>query len=239
MENTRRLILCCLILMGSITLNGCSTHLAFTYPLEPIRVVESSPPAVKIAVLPANDMRGHKNKSATLYLYLIPLMPYGWVTHERPEAASMFLTIRRFEADMVEDISKAVAQHFQKAGFARTVFFDYGGLVDQSDYSLEIDLIDTRYRGTTYTYGLSVYGPLLWVFGLPAGRSRIQLGLDLRLKDPRGVVVSEHRIRAEWKFVQGLYYGWGRDMEVLARALQQGLDEALMSGGLRIPAGRN
>ncbi len=37
--------------------------------------------------------------------------------------------------------------------------------------------------GSTWTYGLSVFGPMLWVTGFPAGRSNNYLVLALQFKD--------------------------------------------------------
>jgi hypothetical protein len=219
----RRSLCAFLILATALLAGACSTQRAFTYPLSPIAVVNADPPDVRIAVLPANDLRGSSNNWATYLMYMIPLMPFGWVNYERPEAASMFNTIREFDANLTEDIPKAIAQHLQRAGYARDVFFDYGANAPSADYTLETDLRETRYEGKIYSYGLSVFGPLLWLIGLPAGSSHVTLTLDLRLKDAAGQDVWTQVLHAREGRVQGLYYGWGRDMEGLARALQGSL----------------
>jgi hypothetical protein len=86
------------------------------------------------------------------------------------------------------------------------------------------------------SYGLSVYGPLLWFFGLPAGTSNVNLVIDLTLKDRRGKVVWTETLASQGGFTQGLYYNMGRDMEGLARGLQTTLDAALRRQALP-PAG--
>jgi hypothetical protein len=215
-----------------LVLCGCSMQRAFTYPLQPIQLINPVPPPVKIAVLPAKDFRRSENTSATMAFAYVPLFPFGWVTYERPEAASTFISIRQFNMNASEDIAKAIAQHIERAGYVKSAFFDYGGGISQADYVLETDLRSTRYEGSLYTYCISIMGAYLWFFGLPAGSSTVDLWIDLRLKNLNGNTVWSHSFKGSHDFVQGLYYGFGRDMEPLALSLQAGLDEALRSNPL-------
>ncbi len=54
---------------------------------------------------------------------------------------------------------------------------------DKADFILEGQILSSRYMGSTWTYGLSVFGPMLWVTGFPAGRSNNYLVLALQFKD--------------------------------------------------------
>ena len=210
-----------------LAMSGCSMQRVFTYPLGPIETVSGTPLPVKIAVLPAKDFRRSENTSATLFLGFIPGFPFGWMTYERPEAADHFVTIRQFDFKATEDVPKAIAQHIEQSGYAKTAFFDFGGNVSQADYVLESELHSTRYSGSLYTYGISYLAAYLWLFALPAGSSTVDLWVDLRLKDRHDNVVWAHSIKASEDHIQGLYYNYGRDMEPLARSLQVGLDQAL------------
>lgn len=216
-----------LALAASMASFGCSTHRGFTYPLEPIGTINPNPPDIKIAVLPAQDLRGSKNRSATMSLGLIPLVPYGWVTYQRPESATMFNTIGSFDADPTEDIAKAVADHMMQSGYVKNAFFDYGGLRDTADYVMEIDLNEATYTGKKYYYGISFLAPYLWMIGLPAGSSTVDLQVTFRLEDKDERTVWSTAYTFSESFVQGFYYNWGRDMEPLALALQATIDAAL------------
>jgi len=82
------------------TLNGCGTTAKFVYPDDNgklIRFTDGPAYAKKIVVTPFEEMRGSKNQTGTYFLYLIPLMPYGWGEYERPDAARMFLEFGTFQ----------------------------------------------------------------------------------------------------------------------------------------------
>ncbi len=217
--------MCLLVLAAGAT--GCSTQAKWTYPFEPIQTVNDVAPDVRIAVLPAKDSRPTGNHPGTWFLYMIPVMPLGWATYERPEAAQMFMSIASYDSSPYEDIPKAIAQHLKESRYAKTVFFDYGGLAETADYVLQTELRTARYDGKIFSYGLSVYGPLLWIFGLPAGASDVTLALEFVLLDKAGEVVWRESVEETGGYVQGLYYNMGQDMEWLPRCVQRGLDRAL------------
>jgi hypothetical protein len=224
----KNVILLLVIISLSAFAYGCSTQAAFTYPIGgKIEVMKNEPPNVKVAVLPATDLRKTSNSSGTWFLYMIPVMPFGWVDYHRPEAAKMFFSIADFRARIDEDLPKAIATHLQQAGIAKNVFFDYGGLADTADYVLRIEVLESKYHGRLISYGLSVYGPILWFIGLPGGTSSTTLDLKLNLVNKAGETIWSENLKQEWSVTQGLYYGMGRDMEGLALSLQSGLEDML------------
>jgi hypothetical protein len=210
----------------STLLAGCSVNARWTYPLKPpIKVVDPNPPDIKIAALPARDLRGAKNVAVTQVLFLIPLMPFGWIEHQRPEAAREFMSIREFDGNLVEDIPKAIAQHWREAGISKQVFFDYGLLADQADFTLHTTLNKTTYYGRITSYGLSFFGVYLWIFGAPAGSHKVILDIDLELRDKAGNTAWKGKVKRDYFEWVGLFYGQGSDMDGLALGLQKGLDE--------------
>jgi hypothetical protein len=74
---------------------ACNTQAKWTYLLDPSKLYRSAQDRsrLSIAVLPFREERPVVNRSATVLLYMIPLMPYGWMTYNRPEAARTFNTI--------------------------------------------------------------------------------------------------------------------------------------------------
>ncbi|MCK5595677.1 hypothetical protein KAI19_05810, partial [bacterium] len=100
------------ILLALSVLSGCGTTAKFIYPAKGrnlIRFPDGPAYQKKVAVVPFEDMRGDKNQYGTYFLYLIPLMPFGYMEYERPDAARMFNTIAEFDFDMSEDLAKAAA----------------------------------------------------------------------------------------------------------------------------------
>src|SRR5712671_3091636 len=98
-----------------IALAGCNTQAKWTYPLDPSVLYRSNvqrPRELVMAVLPFREARPVTNRSATFLMYLVPLMPYGWVNYERPEAARTFNTIAKYELQLDEDLDKAATRSF-------------------------------------------------------------------------------------------------------------------------------
>lgn len=214
-----------LLVIVGLGLQGCFTR-EITYPMEPIIKVDYPNPTASIIVAPAVDKRGNKRREYTIYLELIPLVPYGWTYSDRPEIGAFFSTISHFRATMTEEIPQAIADHLQRSGYASDVRFDAQSR--DADYVLEVDLLRSRYRNRRYTYCMSVAGVFLYFVAFPVGESTMFLELDLRLKDRDGEIVWTHTLDEEYSILQGLYYNWGDDMHTLAYALQAGLEKLVV-----------
>jgi hypothetical protein len=214
-----------------LLLVGCGTTAKFIYPAKGQNLIRfSDGPAYqkKVAVTPFEEMRGDENQAGTYFLYLIPLMPFGYAEYERPEAARMFLSIAEFDFDASEDLAKAAAYSLRKSGLFKDAFFTFGGDKDKADFLLEGKTLSTTYKGTLWTYGLSVYGPLLWFIGLPAGTSQNDLSLVLKMTDlQKGKLVWEKKYEMKQKIVQWLYYKMGHDAKGYAYLMQEIMNDAV------------
>jgi hypothetical protein len=214
---------------------GCGTTAKFVYPADgrDLTVFPDGPTyQKKVAVVPFEDMRGNENSSGTMYLYLIPGMPFSWVTYERPDAARMFVSIAEFEFDASEDLAKAAAYSFRKSGLFEDAFFTFGGDKEKADWILEGEMISTNYQGNLWTYGLSVYGPALWFLGLPAGTSYNEMVLTMRLSDvSTGILLWEQAYNRNSKIIQGLYYSMGHDIRGYADLYQDIMNDAVQEIG--------
>jgi hypothetical protein len=213
------------------TIVGCGTTAKFVYPADgrTLTQIAGGPARLKkVAVTPFEDMRGDNNQSGTYFLYLIPLMPFGWGEYERPDAARMFNTIGEFDFDASEDLAKAAAFSLRKSGLFQDAFFTFGGDKAEADYLFKGEMISTTYKGTLWTYGLSAYGPLLWFFGLPAGTSYNEIILSLSLIDlSTGLPVWENKYNVNDKIVQGLYYKMGHDVKGYSQLMQNIMNDAI------------
>lgn len=225
------------VLMALILLAGCNTQAQWTYPIQPEHLYREAQAERKftVAVLPFRESRPVTNRSATFFLYLIPLMPFGWMSYERPEAARMFNTIAEFDMEMDEDLGKAAVRSLEESGLFRRVYFTLGGETEEADLILRGTVKRMRYNGRIISYGLSVYGPLLWVLGLPAGTSANTLQLSLSLQTPDSHEFWTYDFEDRESIVQGLYYNWGNDALNFAILMQEGMNHALQNLASHLP----
>ena len=217
----------------SIIMPGCGTTAKFIYPAQGSKLIHfTDGPAYqkKVAVTPFKDMRGDSNESSTYFLYLIPLMPFGYGTYERPDGARMFNSISQFDFNPAEDLAKAAALSLRESGLFRDAFFTFGGEKDKADFLLEGEIISTTYEGTLWTYGLSIEGPLLWILGLPLGTSKNDLILKLVVKDiATNNLVWEKTYEKSDKITQWLYSRLGHDIRGYAYMTQDVMNDAIAS----------
>ena len=235
---SRSVIVLLTVLATVFSLVGCNTQAKWTYPVNPDQLyrAEVQPTELTIGVLPFRESRPVKNQSATMFLYLIPLMPYASVNYERPEAAKSFMTISEWEFQVDEDLGKAAARSFENSGLFKRVYFTLGGETREADYMLRGTAHRTFYQGTIYSYGLSVFGPLLWYVGLPAGSSINETEFEFELVDPAGQVVWTYQTDGRNKITQGLFYNWGNDALHFATLTENALNEALRDLGPQLPS---
>lgn len=216
---------------------GCNTQASWTYPTDTTPLYRaSSNSELTVAVMPFKEARPTANQSGTIFLYLIPLMPFGWAKYERPEAAVMFMTIARYEFQLDEDLGKAATRSIGDSGLFQRAYFTLGGELSEADLVFQGVARSTRYDGTIYSYGLSVFGPLLWIFGLPSASSEVSIDYGFELANRSGDVVWDHEYRGQHSVVQGIYYNNGVDMLALSKLTQKALDSAMASIDAAMPA---
>lgn len=213
-------------------LAGCGTTAKFTYPADASQLLEAHPTQatqdLDVSVPPFEDLRGNDNQFGTFFLYLIPLSPMGYMSYERPDAARTFNTVQEFDFDAQEDLAKAAAYSLRKSNLFNDAYFTFGGRKGESDLVLKGQILSTTYNGQTWSYGLSVFGPMLWFIGLPAGTSEndLELGLSLRARGT-DQVIWEHKYNLDRKIVQGLYYRFGHDTRGYAYLMQDIMNQAI------------
>ena len=80
-----------------------------------------------------------------------------------------------------EDFAKALATELQNAQIFKEAHFDFG----RGDANIIVNgkILGTQYNGKILSYELSAFGPLLWLFGLPAGTFSNDLSIELRCID--------------------------------------------------------
>jgi len=219
-----------LVPLMCLFITGCGTYAKFTYPSDYnqlTQLYEKPKYQLTVGVLPLEDKRLNMNNAGGYFLYLIPLMPYGQAQYTRPDSANMFVTVTKYEFTPSEDLAKAIVTSLRRSNLFKNVFFTYGG--DTSpDLLIKGSILSTDYQGKIYSYGLSIIGPDLWLFGLPAGSSYNQLKLDLTLNKPdTSELIWEYSFNKENTVVQGYYYNWGHDVKAYSDLMQDGMNEAI------------
>jgi hypothetical protein len=173
---------CALVCLAVALCSGCANQKAWVYRSNTYPAATASTNK-KVAVLPFEDARENKNQNYW-GVYLIPLAPYGSQNFDAPEgesthiASGMWLNFKP-----TEDFPKALAEDLRNTHLFADAFFDYRQ--DSGDYVVKGKIISTKYVGRLISYGLSVYGPDLWLIGFPACWTRNDLSLELSLVDSK------------------------------------------------------
>lgn len=167
-------------------MGGCAYPVKFAYPPSQQnlpRISEEPKRGLRVAVLPFEEMRGDRSSTSGFWICLLPLAPFGFVTHERPEAARFFNTVSEFQFEASRDLAEAAAASLRESGLFAHVQVAAAGDGEKADLILSGKVTSTRYRGRTYTYCVSATAPVLWVLDLPLGDCADELEFTLALED--------------------------------------------------------
>jgi hypothetical protein len=166
----------------TVVLAGCSSQRAWVYRPNS-HAGGAAAGAERIVVLPFQDGRRNVN-SNRIGLYMVPIFPFGWANYEVPEGVMQHVTSAMWtNYKPTEDYAKALAEELRATGLFREAFFDFKE--GEADLAVHGEIVSTKYHGKVLSYGLSLYGPMLWFIGLPAGTVSNDLALQLRCVDHR------------------------------------------------------
>lgn len=190
---------------------GCGSAGAWRYQPSTAEVRQPLAPS-RVAVLPFEDRRPEGNLNLFL-LYLIPVNPIGPFSYNQIEGGSTFLTHGSYQIRPGEDLAKAVVSELHAAQVFEEVFYTEREREPDVDFLLRGYVDDLRYEGKIISYGLSVYGPILWFLGLPAGHAKnsIKVGLELARFGEATPIWRSNPDRSETTVTTGLYYNWGNE----------------------------
>ncbi len=186
-----------------LLLSGCVGPKPYIY--EPGKKLEqTSKIPLKLGIVPLKDERGLKNTSQFL-CFFIPLIPYCESDYERPENTEGGASAGLKPSD---DFAKAFVEEIKQNNIFEDVFFT------QNENDINADIIMT---GTIHTakishkitfYGLTVFGDLLWLLGLPAGSMTTSLDLDYMLyRKADKAMLWNYAAKGSKERTFGVYYG--------------------------------
>jgi hypothetical protein len=161
-------------------LTNCTRERIWTYSADPY---SRRPPLLDktVVVLPLTDAREDTNKEM-LFMWFVPLVPFGWTTLDTPEQASTHVASLAWSFDPEEDMAIAIAQELKNARIFKEVSFSRKAT--DGDLVLRGVIKSTFYSGEKYSYGLSVLAFPMWLIGFPYGTARNELHITLTLEDP-------------------------------------------------------
>jgi hypothetical protein len=164
------------VVVAAALCTGCASQKTWVYKSN---AYAAAPRAgnQKAVVLPYRDARPNENTNMIL-MYMIPVVPFGWTTQDTPEGVMQHITSSLWNNyKPVEDYPKALVEDLRQSGLFSEAFFDFKE--NDADYVIQGTIETTRYAGRIYSYGLSVYGPMLWFIGLPAGTASNDLAIEI------------------------------------------------------------
>ena len=200
-----------LLIVVSINILGCV--IPFKYYTNP-KYLEAEKKQLKVSILPFEDHRSEVNRNAEGKL-LIPGKLYGFHDYEKIDEIDYLFT---FQPKI--DFAKALTNELKENELFHEVFFvpnyepEFVLKLSDSDYHIKGEIRSTRFIRKYFSYGLSVFGTCLWLFGLPAKQSKIFLSLKIRLiRVNDNKEVWSHDVYGEWKKIIGIYYNSNRDYD--------------------------
>ncbi len=216
-------VVCAFILLGCVGPNP--------YVYEPSKKIEQpNKIPLKLGVVPLKDERGMKNSDNMLLCVLLPLIPYCEADLERPEnSANTFLSASGFKAS--DDLAKAFVEELKQNNIFNDVFFTQNENDINADIIMSGTIRAAKINQTITFYGLTVFGDLLWLLGLPAGNMTTSLDLDYNInKLSDKTPLWSYTLKDSKERTFGIYYGKPdgpfEDMqEILKKGLHAGVEK--------------
>lgn len=168
------------VILSVLFLTSCASQKSWVYKPNDY-VWKKTTASKKAVVLPFSDQRENMNKNH-IFLYMIPLVPWGSADYHIPEGVQVHLNSGLWiNYEPKEDFSKALAEELRSTGLFEEAHFDFRK--GDADYTIRGKILKTDYEGKLFSYGLSIYGPLLWLIGLPATTTTNELSVKISCTD--------------------------------------------------------
>ncbi|TGK12049.1 hypothetical protein EHO60_07195 [Leptospira fletcheri] len=167
-----------ILMIASMFSTACSTHQTWIYRASGKSMISKPLVNEPIVIVPFLDQRASTNDNKTL-LYAVPFMPFGWANYEAPEGVARHITSGLWQNyKPVDDFAKALVLEMENAELFKDVSFSF----NRGDkYYIQGVILKTGYSGKMFSYLLSIYGPILWLIGLPAVTVENTLKIELSL----------------------------------------------------------
>jgi hypothetical protein len=190
-----KLVRACVVVL---LLAGCSTQKSWVYVPNSYPAKTGQKTAV---VLPFEDLRNDSNINH-ISMCLIPLVPFGYVTDHRPELDPVHIPSLAPNSSLLwatfkptEDLAQGLASELRATGEYKNAYFGFAS--DHADLVFTAQVLSTDYDETLISYGLSIFGYIPSLLGLPEGTVDNDLALHLQCADRNGRVVFQRTYTAD------------------------------------------
>ncbi len=199
-----RIIGLLVVAFGCAFLTGCMTPpKALSDSFSPAGAMGSAPLCDRLMVKePVEARPNNGNPKMGLHsLVFIPFVPYA-ATEVTPGTFALGYNFRK-------DLAVTVADDLRSAGVSRQVAvsgYAFETLTD-SPYVLNLTLREGVWNRNVTTYGCSVFGVYIWMFGAPVSYGDVQLAFDAELCAPDGNVIAQERFSGQLGYTENPYKG--------------------------------
>ena len=210
-------------------LSACSSPRSWVYAPE-ARQSRSPVVSASLVVPPFIDRRSNENTNA-VFLYLIPLMPFGYQSMSVPESTSLHVSSGLWQTRPADDFARAIAQEIDAARIFSEAFTDSRS--SSGEFVLSGEIRSMQFDAKMLSYCLSVYGPLLWFIGFPASHTSNELELQLTLtRRDGGSPLWRYTIRGSdsqtgWLYAMGTDFMYDRLLKAAIPAALSSLEGAM------------
>jgi hypothetical protein len=181
------------------TLN--SSHYVYN-PGEKINA-DLKPLPVSVSINYLEDLRKTESYAYTPLIF-IPLMPYGHSHYDRPETDYKF-AVKGLNPSV--DFANALMQEMKQNNLFREVSLIHPGDNNKADLIVTGRISRASVDTKVTSYGISMFGMLTWILGLPEGKVYNELDIKYEMRRTYdNVVVWKCDVKSDWGRVFGFYY---------------------------------
>ena len=231
---------------AALLCGACTSVATFDYTAAPgamMRFREAGSATKSVAVMPFMDHRGSgtvrpAGDHGSLYLGLIPLLPYGWVEKGEPENSVDFVSLGRFGFNPQNDLAAAAIASLKTSGlFSSVTKANNQQQAANADYIWRGTVTSTFYRGRMFSYCISYFfSPVLWVVGFPSGSSTNELGVKFELVErATGDVVWQYDWLDSDYLNHWIYARIGKDVSIYPELMKRAMNSALNDLSQNVP----
>lgn len=184
------------------------------------------PVPATVAINYLEDLRV-KERNENVELIYLPFMPYARSHYGQPEIEEK-LSIKGFQPS--RDLANALLQEMEQNNLFKKVSLRQQGDNKKADFIITGRINKASVDTVITSYGMSMFGIVPWMLGLPEGR--IYNNLDVQYEMTRtsdNTVVWRCYVKGEWSRLFGFYFNYSEDEpytgmnELLRNGLQHGL----------------
>lgn len=166
------------------------------------------PLPASVAITYLEDAR-KKERNENVELIYLPFMPYARSHYGQPEAEDKF-AIKDLQPS--RDFAHALMQEMKQNNLFKDIWLVKPGESRKADFIVTGRINKASVDTAITSYGMSLFGIVPWVFGLPEGR--IYNNLDVHYEMRRAcdnTLVWKCHVKGEWNRIFGFYYNYSND----------------------------